>query len=1157
MAEIIPLLIFTNTCSSFHFTITMSSNRKKRLSIIDFFGKSSDSSSSSSKNKKGHTRSSSSSKNTSSKTTTDNKTKRLTFTIPNESIVHEDYSKIPIPLPKNRSNRNTVQINSSLISSPVHSNHSLTNLSNNSKTKLTISSPVSPVIKNGLSPNGRDITPSRIYGMNSTQTTPSKDRLVSNSSLSSSVYPNDNLRNVSNSTLPEINRVSSSIYPPSTILFDNNNNGLKSTGTIKRSDLLKKRKPPPLPLVIDTNENNENENKAQTKSPVETIKHSATESYESSDSGFSPLNLINENSFNNNNNNNLPLSQIRSLNPSKNVMFTNKSVEYDPPEFISQQYENNDDNNNIHKHSRTLSSIEEITSALDNFQLEHEKSFDLTTSTQETNDHSSYIASPISDRHTIDLNIDNSKFDESVEYNNNNDDENDPGMYVKVKDLPQVEGETLDEYIDKLKDIATKQPNVSEEQFTHPIAMKLKSADVSEASSSSDIFYDVPEAVKKSNEDVKSVMSSSQEVLPQEISSKEVPPQEIQTSQKILSQENITPTEDNFNGDDFNYISFKENIENGINENGISDEEFNNEEDFIGPLNDSFESFVKTINTSDNTNDELDQSNEINEVSTNSSTGGWQRYSSATNFFSNYDDLNNDNNDDIIYDEKNLIIEPPKDITGDETDENVVTPTDTEYVVKDSTPQRDFDLEDELDNNIVEHQLESNSMDDFFPKSENDEYVEDDSNEDSSDDTGEEEPGEVSNYNRYKEISDSPSIEQSEDDFLEFSPKPASIYSGENNGSPDLYRQNSMFTKGVLEKMTGGDATGTPVVGGGREHLKVVNNDEEEDDVRRGDDDDEDDDDNSISPSNCEDKSEYAYDNMIDEEEYKTAPIPDLESVIDNNAQYNDRLYIDDNQIISAYDRREEAVVKPIEHSNIITTAVPITGWNTNMNSRNKRPPPNFAITGRRSRGLSETTANPELFTNSGIKNEPIETPISFTNAVTTSNTVNNGDEMIISNEESRKGEKCTYVENLRTKGRKTTITTKPSLQVLPIAIRQNGSISHRKIPSQQLFRTRLRSHKHITVKPKTRMLASEIDDGELPDATKIHSGQRTKVPIHPDAAVIAASEQFARITNQRSNGAITNNSGELGRFNSVMSVRPHYGDGMKLFITNPDSDDD
>lgn len=267
--------------------------------------------------------------------------------------------------------------------------------------------------------------------------------------------------------------------------------------------------------------------------------------------------------------------------------------------------------------------------------------------------------------------------------------------------------------------------------------------------------------------------------------------------------------------------------------------------------------------------------------------------------------------------------------------------------------------------------------------------------------------------------------------------------------------------------------------------------------------------------------------------------------------------------VVPTYDRRETPSVRPIEHSMVVNAAAPIVGTSSYV-MKSRRPPPSFPSVGRRSRGLSEATANPEMFMN-GLPNKRKpslsegEGAVASTDPSHVNQTNTTGPEKIGKEcsptpdepEDTRKGEKCIYIENLRLKGRKAIISTKPPMQTLPIAIRQNGTITHKKIPSQQLSGIRMRNNKHVAARPKTRMLASEIDDGELPDATKLHSGKKTKVPIHPDAAVIAASEQFNRLTKERSAG------GDLGRFNSVMSVRPHYGDGMRLFITNPDSDDD
>lgn len=1281
----------------------MSNNKKKRLSLYDFFGKSSESPSSKTTSKK-HQRSSSDTSKSYS-TSKEKTSHRLTFQLPDESIVSNiDMSQIPIP------NRQSIDVkrkyaglqnntNTSPVNKVSYANNKLTtstvkNLNNINKDNTkslkpesdtsgkSIDTITSPIADPNSPPPPRPLNDYKSsngpYGRIHSGSSQSKgNRLVSNTSLSSSVYPNDPMspiisnRNGSNSTLPDFSRQASSIYPPSSYNYEISNNQsqeLKISSTIKRSDLLKKRKPPPLALKVNTQPiitpTTVNNNINDPKSATDTIKVSASElSAASTESGYTPLNIIpymktqdplksailekqssvekpssfesrrpteyssTDSDFSvlqlmpiNKNIKDNPLAPEKQINPYNTEEDDYKYDDYKPPNFHSNYYANDNNNNNntqnansnIHKHSRTLSSIEEITSALENFQIEHERSFN------KTGDVDSFSGNDDTGEHTDDvtgntfsfnksLNNDNilgshiyknlsqdfeknhhaQTTDENIKSNNfNGDDE----LIVRVKDLPQLEtGETLDHYISKLK---TKVKNNSIDS-TNSIDSNILVQPAkfinhkSEASSGSEIFYDAVDISNNQNSENDKSTSTKLETLPHDLGN---------SSDEELSIIRVV-------GD-------------------ISEDDNGEEEDFLGDninqdANDSFDSYVKKVVSQATSKDDKDLSSgaekfsETQTISTETSNiprdvvtedGVWQRYSSATNFFNNADQL--DDGQIIDDNESGNIVH--RDDSRNKNDENnsnnaneqsILTPTENpEFVNMNGnfnntnknnpiTLHRDFDLGDELDNNVttIESDNDSNkSFEDLYPTHSDDEdFTDDDDSSAADDDTDNIEQGNYHYEGNYRYGSDSEegndNVEYSpdgkkfedsvndsttdnnhsryNDSVLEFSPRSQrSLDSIEDMAkTPDIFRHNSMTSRGVLEKMSGINVNGTPTgLGiGTREHLVVINQELD-----------------PLAETDFQDSIDDGFDEVID------APIPDIES--SGSSRLGERGSSDE-EIDSVrdnieplketpqniYDRREDPTVMPIQHSMVITPAAPITGISPSAKTR--RPPPDYASTGRRGRGLSETTANPEMFVNGITQQLKVSNNVTDTAGNNSENDIvkkevryqnddiddNSTSENLTRNDiESRKGEKCTYVENLRLRGKKTTVNTKPSLQVLPIAIRQNGTISHKKIPSQQLFHS-FKSHKHVTAKPKTRMLASEIDNSELPDATMIHRGQKTKVPIHPDADVIAASEQFNKLAKRQSS------TGDLGRYNSVLSVRPHYGNGMRLFITNPDSDEE
>lgn len=1007
------------------------------------------------------------------------------------------------------------------------------------------------------------------------------------------------------------------------------------------------------------------------QSPSDTMKASAADSnhlseYDSTDGEFTPLNLIPPTA--------IPaamksgqLSADKLLNPSKNVMFVNSTTSYEPPNFHSEDYKYNSkdqyQDKNVHKHSRTLSSIEEITSALDSFQLEHEKSFmsEGSQGRMETEGDTdgdaaggtlSFTSSPVSATErpialhlTQDLGKSNLNNDLAAE--NGATDENN-GIFVKVKDLPHLQnGETLDQYISKLKTTApdsylSADDNNSEKTHFLELEKPKSVGGGSENSSASDVFFDVDEPSKDASLDGNIHRATFDEDVG------DSPEQQASAvnNMSISGNEYHSGEARSLQPNGFADLSAQD-IDDDV-ENEVLDDY--SEEDLIGPLDGSFESLVhhaKPVSIAEDekyiSGDVIAETQTISTVASNipesieADDGVWERYSSATNFFNNADELHDGkivdddeegNDRDALYGVKNGSTH------SDSSRSLILTPTDSRpYVdmgmnLSNSSPHRDFDLGDELENNVtavLPETSSSRSLEDLYPTHSSDGGNEDDDDDDDADDNVENDDDENNdqndddNYDRFEgydsqdndnmsyivddernhmdignytsgedsfkqqqysmknkavEANDltptdfskgavasgeSSSEENDDDDdgVLEFSPRsprsPRSVDSIEEMAqTPEIFRHNSMCSKSLLEKASGINLTGTPTgLGiGPRQHLVITNQEQRSLDE------------NSLSNRNSD--------------EIERAPIPDLES----NFSYESRPHNlpeddpdndnDNHQII--YDRREEPTVMPIQHSLVVTPAAPVIGTSSTLKKR--RPPPSYPSTGRRGRGLSETTANPELFAN-GIAQQPKpqsndnESSEAISRGFITvakdqaeTSVAEGGKAPVIPEQEevneeleSRKGEKCIYIENLRLRSKKTAINTKPSVQVLPLAIRQNGTISHKKIPSQQLTHS-FKSNKHMMAKPKTRMLASEINDGELPDATLIHRGQKTKVPIHPDAAVIAASEQFSKLAKQQA-GTSSGGGGDLGRFNSVLSVRPHYGNGMRLFITNPDSDDE
>lgn len=1107
----------------------MSKDKRKRLSIYDLFGRSSSDHSAKSKPQKSRPKSLSAIKST---PIANQKNKHhLTFTLPDESITNLETSSIPVPKPRDKR------------SSLLFPKNSSASQSSNNSSQIRISSPVSPVVKNSIPMDQKQKT--------STSQPSIQDRTISGASLTSSVYASS--RNVSSSTI-DFSRQTSSIYPPSTFAKDT-----KSTPVAKkRTDLMAKRKPP-VSLSIQTESTKANTSAAvnQPESSPK-MRPSAADSYESSEGEFTPLNLMPTL-------NDMPLSSSKQLNTTQNGIFENISgAEYEPPSFE----ETDKEKDNAHKHSRTLSSIEEITSALEKFQMEHEQSFQ-----EMENYRNSYASNTTDDHHTIDMKL-REDVDDFIEKE---------GIYLKVEDLPQLEeGEDLENYIEKLKaspaaHVVTETKGEGDHSYYSNLGKPGLTKVLSQVSSESDVFYDSnsrAETPKLAEEEVfqEGVLqpNDTTQLFHKETSfdeSLKTPTEENEPNSNYRSR--VETLTDEFNNEHFSSVQeadstslyknpsteafeVPESLISDFNYDDLSlvnnEDEYSKEEDLIGPLNKSFDSYVAKARTRDSKISDTNSNSIVSGSLVEMDDGDWKRYDSATttNFFH-----------PPVSDELNNVVGlsmPQTDLN--QYDNEVVTPTEqtqNELVNNQETPSRDLDLENELDDNfagVPNLHNSDDSLNELYPHEISDDDIDEDEDEDDGKEVdsfghnkairhagGYEEGGDYSNDDGFS-IDKRNEEGEGEDDhvhnaFFERYDEDISIgsndeYGTESNGmlefspqtrfsadSPELMNTTpEIYKGGFVDRMQDTHITGTPTeLHDKTAHHFVIANDTD-DGIERIDND-----------SFWGDNDEIA-----------------------TNGKEEAKPEVDESMRKSTYDRRETPIVKPIEHSMVVAPAVPL---HTSHTLKLRRPPPSFPSAGRRGRALSESTKDPELFMN-GIKNQG-----KFTEGhnkqeqnASLSDNQNYADHIEAGTTEegvARKGEKCTYIESLRGNGRRTVISKAPSSQIMPLSIKQNGTISHKKIPSVQLLSTY--KSKHIVMTPKTRMLASEIDNGELPDATLVHSAQKTKVPIHPDADVIAASEQFNKLAKKR--------SGDLERNTSIMSVRPHYGAGMRLFVTNPDGDDD
>ncbi|VEU20110.1 DEKNAAC101001 [Brettanomyces naardenensis] len=246
----------------------------------------------------------------------------------------------------------------------------------------------------------------------------------------------------------------------------------------------------------------------------------------------------------------------------------------------------------------------------------------------------------------------------------------------------------------------------------------------------------------------------------------------------------------------------------------------------------------------------------------------------------------------------------------------------------------------------------------------------------------------------------------------------------------------------------------------------------------------------------------------------------------------------------ASYDRREQPTVEPLAHTTVLTPF--------GAGKANTRPPPDFPGEGRARRSISVSTANPGMFDNSNNQQkESATSPVAIArqrNAI-----------MEKENVEVGKGQKSLYVERLRSLGMSSYTRQEPPSRVLPIAIRPTKP-NHRRTPSHQATVASLQSSlKHGNLRPKTRMLASEIDDSELPDSKLSHDLAKTKVPTDPDAEIIEVTNQLKRLTADPAQLSRYSRESSLSRYSSVRSAKGLSlgGRELKLFIANPDESDE
>ncbi|OUM51876.1 hypothetical protein BVG19_g1012 [[Candida] boidinii] len=308
------------------------------------------------------------------------------------------------------------------------------------------------------------------------------------------------------------------------------------------------------------------------------------------------------------------------------------------------------------------------------------------------------------------------------------------------------------------------------------------------------------------------------------------------------------------------------------------------------------------------------------------------------------------------------------------------------------------------------------------------------------------------------------------------------------------------------------------------------------------------------------------------------------------------------------YDRRETPTVIPLhsEHAKAASHA-----------NKNRRPPPDFASTGRPARSVSTSTAQPDLFNQPGrsISGGTAAGAGTASNAAASSSGATGLAAKTLNNEEANdnqsntatppdtnldggndnkaeeqqevklplgKGKVCLYVE--RTRKKAGTSYTEIAPKYLPIGIRASSTKGHLKTISRQSTNLSVSMSnaaiKHNNIKP--RLLASEIDDDELPDSKLSHLSTTKTTSETRSEELLSVAEQLRRLqerdqpktseetlsklspkTDSKLSGTdlsftpATFGNDRLARYSSVRSargVRPGDNRNFKLFVANPDT---
>lgn len=891
-------------------------------------------------------------------------------------------------------------------------------------------------------------------------------RQASNESVSSSVYPNMS-RNAT---------MSSSIYPQTPSV------GLSAANTISRNKpqnpyeetpyrrqssrnptLLRKRKPPPLALnVITDSSENVAEEKVKDPSPIsatneyiksvdrelEKLPNPSTDAIGSlNESHYSPLKLksleIDEM--------NSPLSfvpinietvdaPVRALPPSpignkedhdtsgkqNDTALTVTAEQYD--DYVS----DSDESKNIpkirmhvpsvretlaqspefeiskefsmhstvvpasHKHSRTVSSVEDITNAIDSFQLSHPMLEEEQEDSALT-DHDNSSSFQRERERELDLSRQLSPQEEK--------DLEEGGLYLRVADLPELEeGQSLEEYVENLeKEIAgNKISNQSsplklsvppsalstptlQNEFSKPSSVGFTQ---SEHSSTSDVFYEAQEAPAQGGN--------------------------VGVGALKLAYDDLVDDDDD---------------EMDENEGEREDDQYEQDDE-------SAQDYSETIG-SHTVEQQLFQSVEPEIPASEQENSPGEKH------------FNHEDFDQYSHEMVSMDVPPPY---------MSMPPSPQEAVPE---QRRRLNLDREIENTITEPEQESDQdgrMDDFYPDAGSD--LDDGDNDD-------------------------------EDDVLEFKAAKSPIsdkfdFLGEGRRPPWQEKTPESY-----ECKSYGSIGETPdrVEEQNMSQLIVING----------------------TPDSVRNRS------ISEQESPLQAPsLPLLPSQTSLDRELSDKTITtvrDDPVEFPIYDRREEPSVSPIQHTTVVMPVAPLL---KKPLIGKRRPVPDYPNGGRRSRGLSMTTANPELFTKKEIGNS-------------------SGSE----SDRAGKGQRSAYVEKLRSNGKSVNVG-KLNTSMLPVSLRRvdNNIVKKTASNATLLFGAS---------KPRTRILASEMDDSELPDATQLHSG-KTKIPVHPDAEMIATNEEFRKMAEEE-------HEKSRSRRRSSASILAPQVQRLRLFVANPDSD--